>query len=54
MNNKVTYWIEPSSLGELIYVHSRSFVSNFRSNLEPSALEKLIYNEHIYIKKMNF
>ena len=51
MNNKVTYWIEPSSLVELIYVHSRSFVSNFKSNLEPSVLEKLIYNEHIYIEK---
>ena len=51
MNNKVTYWIDPSSLVDLVYVHSRSFVSNFRSNLEPSALEKLIYNEHIYIEK---
>lgn len=51
MNNKVIYWIDPSSLVELVYVHSRSFISNFKSNLEPTTLEKLIYNEHIYIEK---
>jgi SAM-dependent methyltransferase len=51
MNNKITYWLEPLALQKLVYVHSRSFVSNFKSNLEPVSLEKLIYNEHIYIEK---
>jgi len=51
MNNKITYWLDPLALQELVYVHSRSFVSNFKSNLEPASLEKLIYDEHIYIEK---
>lgn len=51
MNNKISYWLDPLELQKLVYVHSRSFVSNFKSNLEPALLEKLIYDEHIYIEK---
>jgi len=48
---KAIYWLAPEKLHELVYVHSRSFVTNFDSQASPETQEKQIYSEHIYIEK---
>ena len=48
---KVVYWQDPENLHELVYVHSRSFVTNFSLENSPEIQEKQIYSEHIYIEK---
>jgi len=48
---KVVYWQGPEDLHELVYVHSRSFVTNFSLENSPEIQEKQIYSEHIYIEK---
>ena len=48
---KAVYWLSPDKLHDLVYVHSRSFVSNFNLEHSSEIQEKLIYSEHIYIEK---
>jgi ubiquinone/menaquinone biosynthesis C-methylase UbiE len=48
---KAIYWLAKENLRKLVYVHSRSFVSNFRLEDNPEIQEKQIYSEHIYIEK---
>lgn len=48
----VQYWIPKDALLQLVYVHSRSFVSNFENIKDAESREKAIYNEHIYIDKL--
>jgi ubiquinone/menaquinone biosynthesis C-methylase UbiE len=48
---KVVYWQGPEDLHELVYVHSRSFVTNFSLENSLEIQEKQIYREHIYIEK---
>ena len=47
----IQYWIPKDELTQLVYVHSRSFVSNFDSIKNAANREKAIYDEHIYINK---
>lgn len=48
---KVIYWLEPKELLKFVYVHSRSFVSDFSKQISNQARENQIYKEHIYIEK---
>ncbi len=48
---KATYWLEPKELLDFVYVHSRSFVSDFSKQKTFVARENEIYREHIYIEK---
>lgn len=50
-NTKVTYWLKPNELLNSVYVHSRSFVSDFDKLVSDAIREKQIYNEHIYMEK---
>lgn len=49
--SKVTYWLKPSELTNSVYVHSRSFVSDFDKLVSDPIREKQIYKEHIYMEK---
>jgi ubiquinone/menaquinone biosynthesis C-methylase UbiE len=48
---EIHYWIPKEALSKFVYVHSRSFVSNFENIKDAESREKAIYNEHIYIEK---
>lgn len=48
---KATYWLRPHELLDFVYVHSRSFVSDFSKQISDEARENQIYKEHIYIEK---
>jgi SAM-dependent methyltransferase len=48
---KATYWLQPQDLLNFVYVHSRSFVSDFSKQISDQARESQIYREHIYIEK---
>jgi SAM-dependent methyltransferase len=48
---KAIYWLQPKELIDFVYVHSRSFVSDFRKQKSATARESQIYKEHIYIRK---
>jgi len=48
---KATYWLHPHELLNFVYVHSRSFVSDFSKQVSDQARENQIYKEHIYIEK---
>lgn len=50
-SNKVTYWLKPSDLLKSVYVHSRSYVSDFDKLVSDPIREKQIYREHIYMEK---
>lgn len=48
---KAIYWLQPKELIDFVYVHSRSFVSDFSKQISAIARESQIYKEHIYIEK---
>jgi SAM-dependent methyltransferase len=48
---KAIYWLRPKELIDVVYVHSRSFVSDFSKHINAIARESQIYKEHIYIEK---
>jgi len=48
---KAVYWLQPQELLNFVYVHSRSFVSDFSKQISAQARETQIYKEHIYIEK---
>jgi len=48
---KAIYWLQPKELIDFVYVHSRSFVSDFSKQISATARESQIYKEHIYIGK---
>jgi len=48
---KITYWLKPHELLDSVYVHSRSFVSDFSKIFSDTMREKHIYKEHIYMTK---
>ena len=48
---KITYWLKPHELLDSVYVHSRSFVSDFSKLVSDTMRENHIYKEHIYMKK---
>lgn len=51
-NRKAIYWLEPKELLNAVYVHSRSFVSDFSQQVSSKVRENQIYKEHIYIEKV--
>ena len=48
---KAIYWLQPKELLNFVYVHSRSFVSDFSKQMSAKDRENQIYKEHIYIEK---
>lgn len=48
---KAVYWLETANLLNEVYVHSRSFVSDYSKLASSKDLENFIYKEHIYIEK---
>lgn len=51
--SSILYWLKPEDVEEEVYVHSRSFFSEYkqRSFNNDLEIEDLIYQEHIYIDK---
>ena len=51
-NRKAVYWLEPKELLNAVYIHSRSFVTDFNQQVSSKVREIQIYKEHIYIQKV--
>lgn len=49
--DRITYWLKPHDLLDSVYVHSRSFVSDFNKLVSDTVRENQIYKEHIYMDK---